>query len=402
MDLKKMSLELHRKNKGKITVQSKVEVKDQKDLSLAYSPGVAEPCLEIEKDPEKSYEYTAKGNLVAVVSNGTAVLGLGDIGALGAMPVMEGKCVLFKEFAGVDAFPLCIDAKDVDGVVNFTKQLEPTFAGINLEDIAAPECFEIERRLKEETNMAIFHDDQHGTAIVTLAGLINALKIVNKKIEEVKVVINGAGASAIATLKLLQKAGVKKAIICDSKGAISKSRIESLNPFKAELCSTTNQENYEGDIGGALVGADVFIGLSKGNLVTREMVSQMAADAILFPMANPIPEIMPEDAKAAGAKVIGTGRSDFPNQINNVLAFPGVLKGALTVRSKDINDEMKIAAAEAIANLVGSDLSAEFVVPSPFDQRVAKAVAKAVAQTAITTDVARIKMTDQELNALLG
>ncbi len=389
--LKERALKMHREARGKIRVMSKVKVEDQDDLSLAYSPGVAEPCKEIAANPELSYDYTVKWNLVAVVSNGTAVLGLGDIGPQAGMPVMEGKCVLFKEFAGVDAFPLCINARDVDGVVDFIKQLEPTFAGINLEDIAAPECFEIENRLKEETDMAIFHDDQHGTAIVTLAGIYNALQVVGKKINKVRVVVNGAGASAVATLKLLMSAGVKEGIICDSLGIIYRGRQERMNPAKEELAQITNPDNIKGDLRQAMEGADIFIGLSQGNLVDETMVKQMNKDPIIFAMANPIPEIMPDDGKKAGAKIVGTGRSDFPNQINNVLAFPGVFRGALDVRARDINEEMKMAAARAIADLVKEDLSPEKVIPHPFDRRVAPEVAGAVAQAAIETGVAKIK-----------
>lgn len=396
-DFKKEALELHLKHKGKIEVKGKVSVKTPRDLSLAYSPGVAEPCKEIAKNEELVNEYTARGNLVAVVSTGTAVLGLGDIGPKAALPVMEGKCVLFKNFAGIDAFPLCIGTKEVDEVVNFVKLLEPTFAGINLEDIAAPECFEIERRLKEETGMAIFHDDQHGTAIVTLAGIINALKFTDKKLEDIKIVVNGAGASAIATLKLLINAGAKNSIICDSRGTIFRGRTERMNKEKEELAQITNPDNIKGGLEKAMVGADVFIGLSIGDVVSEEMVRSMNSEPLIFALANPTPEIMPEKAKKAGARIVGTGRSDFPNQINNVLAFPGVMRGALDVRASDINEEMKVGAAEAIADLVGDDLREDRVIPEPFDERVAPAVAGAVAKAAMESGVARLKVDPQTI-----
>jgi len=396
-DLKKEALELHLKHKGKIEVRGKVTVKTPRDLSLAYSPGVAEPCKEIAENEELVNEYTARGNLVAVVSTGTAVLGLGDIGPKAALPVMEGKCVLFKDFAGIDAFPLCIGTKDIDEVVNFVKLLEPTFSGINLEDIAAPECFEIERRLKEETGMAIFHDDQHGTAIVTLAGIINALKLTGKKLEDVKIVVNGAGASAVATLKLLINAGAKNSIICDSRGTIYRGRTDRMNKEKEELAQITNPDNIKGDLKKAMVGTDIFIGLSIGDVVTEEMVRSMNSEPLIFALANPIPEIMPEKAKEAGAKIVGTGRSDYPNQINNVLAFPGVLRGALDVRASDINEEMKVAAAEAIADLVSNELRVDRIIPEPFDERVAPAVAGAVAKAAMETGVARLTVDPQEI-----
>ncbi len=396
-DLKKEALELHRRKKGKIEIRGKVSVKTPYDLSLAYSPGVAEPCKEIAEKEELVNEYTARANMVAVVSTGTAVLGLGDIGAKAALPVMEGKCVLFKDFAGIDAFPLCIGTKDVDEVVNFVKLLEPTFAGINLEDIAAPACFEIERRLKEETGMAIFHDDQHGTAIVTLAGIINALKLTGKKLEDVKIVVNGAGASAVATLKLLINAGAKNSIICDSRGTIYRGRTERMNKEKEELAQITNPDNLEGSLEDAMKGADIFIGLSIGDVVSEEMVRSMNSEPLIFALANPIPEIMPEKAKNAGARIVGTGRSDYPNQINNVLAFPGVLRGALDVRATDINEEMKVAAAEAIAALVSDELRDDLIIPGPFDERVAPAVAGAVARAAMETGVARIKVDPKEV-----
>ncbi len=396
-NLREKALQMHRELEGKLKVESKVRVETQEDLALAYSPGVAEPCLEIEKDPAKSYEYTSKGNLIAIVSNGTAVLGLGDIGPLAALPVMEGKCVLFKEFAGVDAFPLCINSKNIDEIVEFVKLLEPTFSGINLEDIAAPDCFEIENRLKKETNMAIFHDDQHGTAIVTMAALFNALKVTNKKIDEIKIVMSGAGAASVATLKLLLNAGVKDAIICDSTGIIWRGRSERMTPVKEELAELTNKDNIKGSVSDALHDADVFIGLSKGNLIDGDDVRKMKKDPIIFAMANPIPEIMPQDAFDAGAIIVGTGRSDFPNQLNNVLAFPGVFRGALDVRAKDINEEMKIAAARAMADLIVDELSVDKIIPSPFDPRVAPTVAGAVAKAAMETGVARIKVNPQTI-----
>lgn len=396
--MREEALKLHKDNQGKLAVVSKVQLKDAKDLSLAYSPGVAEPCIEIHKDKEKVYDYTAKGNFVAVVSDGTAVLGLGDIGPEGAMPVMEGKAVLFKSFAGVDAFPICIDTKDVDKIVEVVRLLQPTFGGINLEDIAAPNCFEIEKRLKEICDIPIFHDDQHGTAIVTVAGLINALKIVGKRAEDVKVVVNGAGASAIAVTKLIMGLGVTNIIMCDSKGSLYEGRTEAMNPYKDEMARITNPQNLNVSLAEALVDADVFIGLSIGNVVTEDMVKNMAKDPIIFAMANPIPEILPELAKKAGARVIGTGRSDYPNQVNNVLAFPGVFRGALDTRAKDINEEMKVAASRAIASLITEDeLNEEYVIPKPFDPRVAPAVAKAVAIAAMETGVARIQVDPEEV-----
>lgn len=391
--IRDLSLKMHKVHQGKIGIFSKVPVRNQQDLSLAYSPGVAEPCLEIYKNPEKIFDYTIRGNLVAVFTNGTAVLGLGDIGARAGLPVMEGKAVLFKEFAGVDAFPICIDSKDVDEIVHFIKLLEPTFSGVNLEDIAAPDCFEIERRLKEETEMAIFHDDQHGTAIVTLAAVLNALKVVGKTLAQSKIVVNGAGASAIATLKLLITAGARHTIILDSRGAIYKGRTEGMTPQKQELAECTNAEGFKGNLEQALAGADIFIGLSKGGLVTRETVATMAKDSIILAMANPDPEIMPDEALAAGAKVVGTGRSDFPNQVNNVLAFPGVFRGALDVQARDINEAMNIAAAEAIARLIPEEeLIAKKVIPDPFDPRVAPAVAAAVARAAMESGIARLQV----------
>ncbi|HOA40254.1 MAG TPA: malic enzyme-like NAD(P)-binding protein [Halanaerobiales bacterium] len=392
MSVYEEALKLHKDRQGKISVKSKVAVRNKKDLSLAYSPGVAEPCKRIKEDKMAVYDYTNRGNFVAVVSTGTAVLGLGDIGPEAALPVMEGKAVLFKEFAGIDAFPLCIATRDVDEVVNFIKLLEPTFAGINLEDIAAPECFEIEQRLKEETEMAIFHDDQHGTAIVVLAGLINALKLVDKKIGDVKIVVNGAGASATAVTKLLLSEGVENIIVCDRSGALYAERTESMNLAKSELARITNRNGEKGSLAEIIKDADVFIGLSAGNVLTVEMVESMAKEPIVFALANPTPEIAPELARQAGVRIIATGRSDYPNQINNVLAFPGVFRGALDVRARDINEEMKLAAAHAIAGLVGNDLSEDYIIPEPFDPRVAPEVAAAVALAAQESGVARISL----------
>ncbi len=398
MDIYQEALEMHRKHQVKISVESKVEVNNSRDLSLAYSPGVAEPCREIARDKLNSFKYTARGNLVAVVSSGTAVLGLGNIGAEAALPVMEGKAVLFKKFAGVDAFPLCVDSTDPNEIVNFVKMIEPTFAGINLEDIAAPDCFYIEKKLQQETDMAIFHDDQHGTAIVTYAGLINALKLVDKKLSSCKLVINGAGASATATVKLLIQAGLKEEniIICDSLGVIHEDRSQGLTEAKKELARLSNPSNLDGDLAAAVQGADVFLGLSVGEVLSQKMVKDMAKDPIIFALANPTPEIMPEAAREAGAKIIATGRSDYPNQINNVLAFPGVLKGALTVRSREINDEMKLAAARAIAGLVEKP-RAERIVPEPFEPGIAGEVALATAEAAQETGAARIQKSREEL-----
>ncbi|AZO95227.1 malic enzyme-like NAD(P)-binding protein [Halocella sp. SP3-1] len=391
------ALDMHKKNRGKISIKSKVAVKNKHDLSMAYSPGVAEPCRKIEENRDAIYEYTNRGNFVAVVSSGTAVLGLGDIGPEAALPVMEGKAVLFKEFAGVDAFPICVGTKDVDEIVKFVKLLEPTFAGINLEDIAAPECFEIENRLKEETNMAIFHDDQHGTAIVSLAGLINSLKLIDKKIDDIKILVNGAGASATSVTKLLLKEGVQNIVVCDSKGAIYEGRKERMNPAKEELAALTNPDKIKGELADVIKDADVFIGLSVANVLSEEMVKTMKDNPVIFGLSNPTPEIAPELAQKAGAKIIATGRSDYPNQINNVLAFPGVFRGALDVRAKDINEEMKLAAAHAIANLVGKDLAADYVVPAPFDPRVAPEVAAAVARAAVESGVARVDISAEEI-----
>ncbi|CAL8898089.1 NADP-dependent malic enzyme (conversion of malate into pyruvate, anabolic) [Bacillus pumilus] len=398
MSLREEALHMHKENQGKLESKSKVQVKNAKDLSLAYSPGVAEPCKDIYDDTSKVYDYTMKGNMVAVVTDGSAVLGLGNIGAEASLPVMEGKAVLFKSFAGVDAFPIALATNDVDKIVETVKLLEPTFGGVNLEDIAAPNCFIIEERLKKETNIPVFHDDQHGTAIVTVAGLVNALKLSGKSMSSIKVVANGAGAAGIAIIKLLYHFGVRDIIMCDTKGAIYEGRPNGMNAVKNEVAKFTNQVRKEGSLEEVIEGADVFIGVSVAGALTKEMVGKMAKDPVIFAMANPNPEIMPEDAHAAGASVVGTGRSDFPNQVNNVLAFPGIFRGALDVRATHINEEMKIAAVEAIASLVSDDkLSAEYVIPDPFDARVAPAVAKAVAKAAMETGVARIKVDPEEV-----
>ena len=390
MDYRKESLKKHGEWKGKIEVISTVPVKNREDLSLAYTPGVAEPCLAIQKDVNLSYELTRRWNLVAVVTDGTAVLGLGDIGPEAGMPVMEGKCVLFKTFGDVDAFPLCIRSKNTDEIVQTVKLLAGSFGGVNLEDISAPRCFEIERRLKAECDIPIFHDDQHGTAIVTLAAMINALKLTKKNIGEIEVVVNGSGAAGIAITKLLMAMGLQKVILCDTKGAIYEGR-DNLNSEKAEMAKISNLHKKKGLLKDVIVGADVFIGVSAAGMLTSEMVKTMAKDPIIFAMANPTPEIMPDEAKEAGARVVGTGRSDFPNQINNVLAFPGLFRGALDVRASDINDEMKIAAAQAIASIVSEEeLNEEYVIPAPFDTRVGKAVAAAVAEAARKSGVNRI------------
>ena len=389
MDYAKESLRLHGEWKGKIEMVTRVPVKTKDDLSLAYTPGVAQPCLEIQKDPTKSYELTRRWNMAAVITDGSAVLGLGDIGPEAGMPVMEGKCVLFKAFGDVDAFPICVKTKDVDEFVETVYNISGSFGGINLEDIAAPRCFEIERKLKEKCDIPIFHDDQHGTAVITLAGLTNALKVVGKKKEDVRIVTSGAGAAAIAITKLLLSAGFKDITMCDRKGAIYKGR-EGLNWIKAEMAEVTNLDHKAGSLADMLVGADVFIGVSAPNTVTTEMVKTMHQDAILFACANPTPEIFPEDAKAGGAAVVATGRSDYPNQINNVLAFPGIFRGAFDVRASDINEEMKVAAAEALAALVGDQLSEDYIIPAAFDPRVGSAVAKAVAEAARKSGVARI------------
>ena len=389
MDYAKESLRLHGEWKGKIEMVTRVPVKIKDDLSLAYTPGVAQPCLEIQKDPTKSYELTRRWNMAAVITDGSAVLGLGDIGPEAGMPVMEGKCVLFKAFGDVDAFPICVKTKDVDEFVETVYNISGSFGGINLEDIAAPRCFEIERKLKEKCDIPIFHDDQHGTAVITLAGLTNALKVVGKKKEDVRIVTSGAGAAAIAITKLLLSAGFKDITMCDRKGAIYKGR-EGLNWIKAEMAEVTNLDHKAGSLADMLVGADVFIGVSAPNIVTTEMVKTMNKDAIIFACANPTPEIFPDAAKAGGAKVISTGRSDYPNQINNVLAFPGIFRGAFDVRASDINEEMKVAAAEALAALVGDQLSEDYIIPAAFDPRVGSAVAKAVAEAARKSGVARI------------
>ena len=391
MDYAKETLRLHAEWKGKIEVVATVPVATKDDLSLAYTPGVAQPCLEIQKDINKSYELTRRHNLCLVVTDGTAVLGLGDIGPEAGMPVMEGKCVLFKAFGDVDAFPLCIKSKDVDEIVNTIYMISGSFAGVNLEDIAAPRCFEIEKKLKEKCDIPIFHDDQHGTAIITLAGLTNALKVVGKKKEEVKIVVNGAGAAAISITRLLLTAGFKNIILCDRKGAIYEGRTEGMNSVKEEMAEVTNLAKEKGALADIIKGADVFIGVSAPKMVTTEMVKTMNKDAIIFACANPTPEIFPDEAKAGGAKVVSTGRSDYPNQINNVLAFPGVFRGAFDVRASDINDEMKLAAAEALAGLISDEeLNEEYIIPKAFDPRVGKAVAKAVAEAARRTGVARI------------
>jgi malate dehydrogenase (oxaloacetate-decarboxylating) len=391
MSLRDDALKLHADNQGKISVVSKVPVRDARDLSLAYSPGVAEPCKEIAADQEAVYTYTNKGNMIAVVSDGTAVLGLGDIGPRAALPVMEGKAILFKAFAGVDGFPICLNTTDVDKIVETVKLLEPSFGGVNLEDISAPNCFEIEERLKAELNIPVFHDDQHGTAIVTMAGLLNALKIVKKDLKDAKIVTSGAGAAGMAIIKLLMSMGLQNVIMCDSKGAIYEGRPSGMNKYKDEIAAKTNREMVKGDLAEALKGADVFIGVSVAGAVTQDMVRSMAKDAIIFAMANPTPEIMPDLAKEAGAAVVGTGRSDFPNQVNNVSAFPGIFRGALDVKATAINEDMKVAAAYAIASLVSEEeLSAEYVMPKAFDPRVAPAVAKAVAKAAMDSGVARL------------
>lgn len=390
MSLREEALKLHKDNQGKIEVVSKVQVNDAKDLALAYTPGVAEPCKEIAKNPDAVYDYTNKGNMVAVVTDGSAVLGLGNIGSRAGMPVMEGKAVLFKSFAGVDAFPICLETQDTEGIIEAVKQIAPTFGGINLEDIQAPKCFEIEERLKKELDIPVFHDDQHGTAIVVLAGIINALKVVNKKMEDVTAAVSGAGAAGIAISKLLVNAGIKDVIICNSKGILDPED-KSLDPIRLEIAKTTNKEGRKGDLAEAMRDTDIFIGVSAPDIVTKEMVETMKEDSIAFAMANPVPEVLPEVAKAGGIDIMGTGRSDFPNQINNVLAFPGIFKGAFEVRASEINEEMKLAAAEAIASLVSEDeLSEDYIIPAAFDERVAKTVAEAVKEAAIKTGVNRI------------
>ena len=391
MDYAKESLRLHGEWKGKIEVVATVPVATKEDLSLAYTPGVAQPCLEIQKDISRSYDLTRRHNMCLVVTDGSAVLGLGDIGPEAGMPVMEGKCVLFKAFGDVDAFPLCVKSKDVDEIVQTIYLISGSFGGVNLEDIAAPRCFEIERKLKEKCDIPIFHDDQHGTAVITLAGLTNALKVVGKKLEDVKIAVNGAGAAAIAITKLLLSAGARDVTLCDRTGTVYKGREKGMNWIKEEMAERTNPRNIQGGLADAMKGADVFIGVSAPGVVTQDMVRSMADGAIIFACANPTPEIFPDEAKAAGAAVVSTGRSDYPNQINNVLAFPGIFRGVFDVRASDINEEMKVAAAHALADLIGEDeLSAEYIIPAAFDPLVGPAVAKAVADAARRTGVARI------------
>lgn len=391
MNIYEEALKFHEEKRGKYEIKPTCEVKNAKDLSLAYTPGVAEPCREIHKDPSKVYTYTRKWNTVAVISDGTAVLGLGDIGPMAALPVMEGKSVLFKEFGNVDAFPIVLDTKNVDQIVETVANIAPTLGGINLEDISAPRCFEVEQKLKERLNIPVFHDDQHGTAIVVLSGLINALKVVNKKLDNINVVINGAGSAGTAICKLLLSSGVKNIVMCDINGVISRDKDFSDNKYMAELAKITNPHNVTGMLKDAMVGADVFIGVSAPNIVSKDMVKTMNKDGIIFAMANPTPEIFPEDAKEAGIAVMGTGRSDYPNQINNVLAFPGVFRGALDVRASEINEEMKVAAAYAISNAIAeNELSAENIIPKAFDLKVQKLVAEAVKEAAIKSGVAQI------------
>jgi malate dehydrogenase (oxaloacetate-decarboxylating) len=384
--MKNKILELHKR--GKISIKNKVSVRNKNDLSLIYTPGVAEVCKEIEKDKEKVYDYTSKGNMVAIVTDGTAVLGLGDIGPEAAIPVMEGKANLFKKFANIDAIPICLNEKDTDKIVDIVKAIEPFFGGINLEDISAPRCFEIEERLKKIMNIPVFHDDQHGTAIVVLAGLINSLKLVNKNIEDSKVIINGAGAAGTAITKLLFTYGFKNIIVCDSKGVISKDR--ELNKSKKEICSFTNKNNEKGNLKDIIKNADVFVGVSKGNVLTKEMIKSMNKEPIVFALANPVPEIEPEEAKKAGARIIATGRSDFPNQVNNALIFPGLFRGILDSRAKEINEKMKLAAAIALKNIVGDKLKENYILPDIFDKEITKKISKAVYNKAIETGVARI------------
>ncbi|HOV81311.1 MAG TPA: malic enzyme-like NAD(P)-binding protein [Methanothrix sp.] len=395
MSLRDDALEFHRAAGGKIGVYSKVPCASVSDLSLAYTPGVAEPCREIEKNPDDVYQYTAKGNLVAVVTDGTAVLGLGDVGALASIPVMEGKAILFKDFAGIDAFPIAVASKDPSVIVDTVARIEPVFGGINLEDISAPRCFEVEERLKRILNIPVFHDDQHGTAVVALAALINALNVVGKRFDQVRVAVSGAGAAGIAVTKFLYSFGVRDAVLCDSRGIISRDR-KDLNPAKQEIAGSTNPRDLRGSLADAMAGADVFLGLSVGGIVTSAMVESMSRDAIVFAMANPVPEIMPDLALQAGARVVATGRSDFPNQVNNVLGFPGIFRGALDVRASEINEAMKVAASRAIAGLVES-VSEGCVIPSPLDRRVVPAVAAAVARAAIETGVARVDVSPEEV-----
>lgn len=390
MDFNELALKMHEENHGKISVISKVKVENRDDLSTAYTPGVAEPCRKIHANEDDVYRYTAKGNLIAVVSDGTAVLGLGDIGPKAAMPVMEGKSILFKTFAGIDAFPICLDTKNVDEIVNTVKYLAPTFGGINLEDISAPRCFEIESRLRKELDIPVFHDDQHGTAIVVAAGLLNAIKLVGKKIEDVNIVINGAGSAGISIAKLLLQFGVGDIVLVDKAGALAKGQ-DWMNPAQIAMAECTNRNNQKGSLADIIKGKDIFIGVSGPNVLTAEMVSAMAKDAIVFAMANPTPEIMPEEAKKGGARVVATGRSDYPNQINNVLVFPGIFRGALDVRASDITEKMKIAAAKAIASIITDDeLSEEYIIPGAFDKRVVEVVAKAVADEARAENIAKL------------
>ncbi|MBO3063995.1 malic enzyme-like NAD(P)-binding protein [Staphylococcus shinii] len=398
MTLRDDALEMHRRNQGKLQVSPKVKVTNKEELSLAYSPGVAEPCKEIHEDKRKVFEYTMKGNTVAVVTDGTAVLGLGDIGPEASIPVMEGKAVLFKSFSGIDGVPIALDTTDTDEIVNTVKLLEPNYGGINLEDISAPRCFEIEERLKKETKIPVFHDDQHGTAIVTVAGMINALRIVGKDLSDIKVVLNGAGAAGIAIVKLLYSYGVRDMIMCDSKGAIYEDRSFGMNDTKSYVARWTNRDRIDGSLSDVIKDADVFIGVSVADLLSKEMVESMADDPIIFAMANPNPEINPDVAKEAGAKVIGTGRSDYPNQINNVLAFPGIFRGALDVEATHINESMKQAAVEAIANLINADeLNPDYCIPGPFDKRVAPSVAREVAKAAMESGVARIDVNPEDV-----
>lgn len=398
MTLRDEALEMHKRNKGKLEVKSKVKVTNKEELSLAYSPGVAEPCKEIHEDPRKVFDYTMKSNTVAVVTDGTAVLGLGDIGAEASIPVMEGKAVLFKSFSGVDGVPIALNTTDTEEIINTVKLLEPNYGGINLEDISAPRCFEIEERLKKETKIPVFHDDQHGTAIGTVAGLINALRIVEKDLSDIKVVLNGAGAAGIAIVKLLYSYGVHNMVMCDSRGAIYEGRTYGMNDTKEYVAKWTNRDKTDGKLEDVIEDADVFIGVSVADLLSKEMVESMAKDPIIFAMANPNPEINPDDAKAAGAKVIGTGRSDFPNQINNVLAFPGIFRGALDVEATHINEKMKQAAVEAIANLIQpNELNPDYCIPGPFDKRVAPSVAREVAVAAMESGVARTEVDPDDI-----
>ena len=398
MSLRDDALEMHKENQGKLEITPNIKVTNKEELSLAYSPGVAEPCKEIHEDSRKVYDYTIKANTVAVVTDGTAVLGLGNIGAEASIPVMEGKAVLFKSFAGINGVPIALDTTDTDEIVNTVKLLQPNYGGINLEDISAPRCFEIEETLKKETNIPVFHDDQHGTAIVTMAGLINALRIVDKDLSDIKVVLNGAGAAGIAIVKLLYSYGVRDMIMCDSKGAIYEGRQHGMNDTKAYVANWTNKDKIDGSLEEVIKDADVFIGVSVADLLTKDMVKSMAEDPIIFAMANPNPEIKPDDAKEAGAKVIGTGLSDFPNQINNVLAFPGIFRGALDVEATHINEDMKKAAVEAIADLIDEDeLNPDYCIPGPFDKRVAPSVARSVAKAAMESGVARIEVNPQDI-----